>query len=281
MSNGNESQTSKPEPATQTSGGRTDYLRPALAAIGAALLVGLGPKLWEWVFDRRPPIELKVFVFSSAKGNEKIPGANVGVSAQGISPEAHVTNPDGVASFWFEAKSARKAIKMMVAREGFLTIPARESAVPIASTQETVFLDPVNTPVAAATPPSGASSPIAAASSPPAASSPTTASRPNPELPREVQRVFTSGPKASGLGKSWSEWYELCSEPAAAAYVVSATDFALRGDRSCGAWSECRQTRQTSASVCYQFRLQGHDEWFPPRPAFSEGILRVTFVRAH
>jgi hypothetical protein len=91
-------------------------------------------------------------------------------------------------------------------------------------------------------------------------------------------RIFTSGPKASGLGANWSSPYELCSEPPPAGYTIDSVDFALRGDRSCGAWAECAESKRTADVACWTFRPQGHNEWIPPREAFSEGILKVTFV---
>ena len=90
--------------------------------------------------------------------------------------------------------------------------------------------------------------------------------------------VTRSGPRPSGLGRSFSDEYTVCSEPLPNGARVISQRFVLTGDRSCGAWSMCTQLPNTADNrVCWSFRLQGHDEWFPPRPAFSEGVLEVTY----
>ncbi|URI11642.1 patatin-like phospholipase family protein [Aquincola tertiaricarbonis] len=87
---------------------------------------------------------------------------------------------------------------------------------------------------------------------------------------------ITSNERPSGLGRSYSEPYELCSPVLKEGQRIVASEFRLEGDRACGAWSECKPTVTTPQRVCWQFRLQGHDEWFPPRPAFSSGVLTLT-----
>lgn len=94
-----------------------------------------------------------------------------------------------------------------------------------------------------------------------------------------MEKLFQSGPKTSGSMKSFSGPYVLCSEPAPAGYAVVDAQFYLSGDRQCNAWSTCRQTEQTESRVCWEFTLQGHNEWAPPGQAFSEGFLRVVYAR--
>jgi hypothetical protein len=96
-------------------------------------------------------------------------------------------------------------------------------------------------------------------------------------LPKKSITV-DSGPKRSGVGKDWSEWYRLSTNPALAGYVIQKIEFWLSGDRSCGAWAECRQISANEATVVWEFRMQGHDEWGAPRQADSEGHLRVTYI---
>jgi hypothetical protein len=90
--------------------------------------------------------------------------------------------------------------------------------------------------------------------------------------------TFQSGQKVSGSGKNFSEWYALCSEPLPAGARIASYDFSLRGDRTCGSWAECRIVKSTSSEVCFEFRLQGHDELPPPGQRASEGVLSVTFA---
>jgi hypothetical protein len=77
------------------------------------------------------------------------------------------------------------------------------------------------------------------------------------------QRAIVSPLIQSFPGASWSPWVEVCAS-AGANEQVGVAQFRLEGDRSCGAWSECRETTHDSAKVCWQFRVQGHDEWRGP-----------------
>ncbi len=81
----------------------------------------------------------------------------------------------------------------------------------------------------------------------------------------------------SGIGSNWSGWYTLCTDTLPPDKVIGSTvRFRLEGDRQCGAWAECREAKRTPQAVCWEFRLQGHSEWFPPRPAYSRGILEFS-----
>jgi hypothetical protein len=96
------------------------------------------------------------------------------------------------------------------------------------------------------------------------------------EPPTKVAET-SSGPKLSGSGKDWSEWYQVKIGAAPAGYSVEKTEFWLSGDRTCGAWAECKELTKDETQVVWQFRLQGHDEWGAPRQANSEGHLRVFY----
>lgn len=216
--------------------------RAVLGAVGGALLVGFGPALWNSVFGHQPSIEYGVVVFSTADKAPAIAKATITLSIPTRQDQKHDTNPDGAAIFVLPATLGQKAATLRVSRDGFRPLE-REVTIPPSSAKETVYIDPLL-----------------------------------PPPPNEIPKVFSSGPKASGLGANLSEWYELCSDPASPGYRVGSVQFTLTGDRSCGAWSECKESRHTQDQVCYQFRLQGHNEWFPPRPAFSEGVLKVSFV---
>jgi hypothetical protein len=89
--------------------------------------------------------------------------------------------------------------------------------------------------------------------------------------------VTSSGPKMSGSGKDWSEWYQVRIGAAPPGYSVEKTEFWLSGDRTCGAWAECKELTRDEAQVTWEFRMQGHDEWGAPRQAISEGHLRVFY----
>jgi hypothetical protein len=115
------------------------------------------------------------------------------------------------------------------------------------------------------------------------------ANAPETNLLPKVSRVYRSGPKPSGAGKDFSPWWSQCSdEPPANGYLIESEHFELVGDRQCGAWSECKKVSQTPTKVCYEFRMQGHDEWTGPLhglipsgnpgQALSEGILTVVWA---
>jgi hypothetical protein len=93
--------------------------------------------------------------------------------------------------------------------------------------------------------------------------------------------VIRSGPRLSGARKAFSEWYELCSGELPRNSTIDTADFSLSGDRSCGAWADCREKtdKRTASQVCWEFRLQGHDEWPASGQAMSEGVLRIVILR--
>jgi hypothetical protein len=97
--------------------------------------------------------------------------------------------------------------------------------------------------------------------------------------PQPYAITVRSGPRPSGIGSGFSPWYELVSPPPEDGYVIDMdnTQFLLSGDRRCNEWSECQLRVVSAAQVVFMFRMQGHSEWFPPKPALSEGILRVQF----
>jgi hypothetical protein len=77
----------------------------------------------------------------------------------------------------------------------------------------------------------------------------------------DISKVYVSGYQKSGEGSNFSQWYAICATPPLDDYVVEFYSFSLEGDRSCGAWAECRLKVQTPTSVCYEYRMQGHSEW--------------------
>ena len=79
----------------------------------------------------------------------------------------------------------------------------------------------------------------------------------SPETKRIQKR---SGPQDSGKWAEFSQWYSLCSDPLPVGFRIVSHHFLLEGDRQCGAWAECRQTYSGSEKVCYEFRMQGHNE---------------------
>jgi hypothetical protein len=112
-----------------------------------------------------------------------------------------------------------------------------------------------------------------------------TAAATAPALP-DVTDIYRSGPQISGAGSNFSQPYDLCSGPPPAGYVIKSNRFMLAGDRQCGRWATCKETRNEATKVCWQFSLQGHEEQtgiFKPGEsgqAYSEGVLTVVWTRA-
>ena len=102
---------------------------------------------------------------------------------------------------------------------------------------------------------------------------------PKPGVPRpeELKVEKSSGLKASGVGSEFSDWYELCSGPAPQDYSYRDSKYWLTGDRECGKWAECRYGRADDSNVCFEFRLQGHNEGPGQGQGLSEGHLLVTY----
>lgn len=114
-----------------------------------------------------------------------------------------------------------------------------------------------------------------------------------PQKSTVVTSTCRSGLMASGRGKDFSQLYTLCSDspscsppPPGPEYSIQSERFELTGDRRCNAWSQCsRESSSTEKKVCYDFEMQGHDEWQGPLGlggsgvAYSEGILIVSWVR--
>lgn len=100
-----------------------------------------------------------------------------------------------------------------------------------------------------------------------------------PKTALNLQRIFSSGPRISGSGSGFSEWYSLCSDGIPQSATITNVSFLLSGDRRCGGWANCVETERTGNRVCYKFQLQGHNENPPPGQAFSEGILTVNYTQ--
>jgi hypothetical protein len=66
-----------------------------------------------------------------------------------------------------------------------------------------------------------------------------------------------SGPKRSGAGNNWSQWYRLGAGKAPSGYTLQNVEFWLTGERECGAGAECRELAKNDGQVLWEFRLRG------------------------
>lgn len=98
------------------------------------------------------------------------------------------------------------------------------------------------------------------------------------ETKPSITKVFSSGPRLSGVRKAFSPEYQLVSDPPPAGYKIGTFTYSLSGDRACNSWSTCRAAIEGDR-VVFRFSMQGHDEFFnSPGQAVSEGHLTVTYV---
>jgi LysM repeat protein len=89
----------------------------------------------------------------------------------------------------------------------------------------------------------------------------------------------------SGHGGDYSQWYDISSEPTPPRYSLTGVDFHLEGDRQCGSWAECHETRRDASGVTWAFRMQGHSEQtefvdgaIRGKAAASTGVLTTTYT---
>ncbi|MEP6505829.1 MAG: hypothetical protein ABJD97_21020, partial [Betaproteobacteria bacterium] len=85
-----------------------------------------------------------------------------------------------------------------------------------------------------------------------------------------------TAPRASGLGKAFSDVYSICTPDLPTRWHAIDVSFELGGDRRCGGWSTCR-TVTRGARTCAEFTLQGHEE-APYTVFYSQGTLRYRLV---
>lgn len=94
---------------------------------------------------------------------------------------------------------------------------------------------------------------------------------------KELTVSRSSGLKPSGAGKGWAS-HQLCAEtPPGYERIDGSVNFSLTGDRACGAWSECNVIRKDPANVCFEFKLQGHEEGPGDGVRMSEGHIQARY----
>lgn len=237
-----------------------------LAIVGAAAGV-IAKGGWERCCSEKPIyMPIAVVPLNGANG-ELVVGADVYLGIPEISSKQ--TDAFGIAHFENIPSSFRgRPGHVTVRKEGFL--PPKPNDYPI-TIQPRNWKDPFLVSIARIPPP------------PPPL--------PPPPVREKITQVYQSGPKPSGPGKSFSQWYMLCSRDPPPGYVIENAFFKLVGDRSCGGWANCGEdsASRSAIQVCWKFQMQGHEEWagahFGPfevsgrssSVAASEGILTVVW----
>jgi hypothetical protein len=205
----------------------------------------------EGITEARRQVTLQVNVFN-ASSSSGVASAFVRLSGEGIG-ESRQTDSAGRVTFELSAKLADRLARVQVEAS---TFQSKSDEVRLASgyKQYDIRLSPVQ-PVA-------------------------TTQNPVQPVETRMQRVFSSGPRLSGSGNGFSDWYSLCSEGIPTNARITNVSFALSGDRRCGAWANCRESERSASRICYQFQMQGHNESLPPGQASSEGILTVEYTQS-
>ena len=233
-----------------------------LAAIVLAALGALAAKVveqtWDYFFK---PFPLEVDVFTRVTQGKLVPAKNATVDLHLVAVEPKITDERGKA-LWKDLDPHPFAkMSIEVTLQGYHRVPGPPIAVRRRYGAVNIDLVPDET-----TQVGGPTSPVA-----------------------DVQKVYQSAPKPSGPSKQFGPWNELCStdDGLAPNFIIKAQHFELTGDRQCNAWSECRQTVNSPRRVCYEFRMQGHEEWTGPFHGFipsgnsgvalSQGILSLTW----
>lgn len=199
------------------------------------------------VEEARRQVVFQVNVFS-AGNSSGIASAAVRLTGDGVS-ESRQTDSTGRVTFELPAATDGRLVRLEAQAAGFES-KSEEARLKAGYRPHDIRLSPIQ--------------PVAAVPSP----APTLVAR---------QRVFSSQPRLSGAGGNFSDWYTLCSELPANARITNVS-FSLSGDRRCGAWANCRESSRSPSQACYQFQMQGHNEWPAPGQASSEGILTVDFL---
>jgi len=228
-----------------------------ISAVGVAA-IGIVPALLrkDAPPDDRSPLLVTITVFDPA--NVGVEGART-ILTMGSSVQESATDSFGRHTFEIQRELKGRVATISVSQAGFLP---RKIEVAVSHPEESREIHLARQEVHLAT------------------AAPTPSTTPPPNSHPTVQPVtdtFRSGPKPSGIGKDFSDWYDFCSPVFSPGTHVLAVSYRLEGDRQCGAWSDCGISQQTDTQVCMRFRLQGHDEVFPPRPFFSEAFLKVTY----
>src|ERR1022692_3808292 len=84
---------------------------------------------------------------------------------------------------------------------------------------------------------------------------------PAPIVMTTATETYSSDDIASGACEGYGGWGTVCSAAKPDGWTISYQNFALSGDRGCGAYSHCEPVGTiTDTKACYRFQTQGHNE---------------------
>jgi hypothetical protein len=240
---------------------RPNTPRDILLLVVGAVITAIVGYLWT-EYIQPQDVHLTINVFDSNTPHSPLKNATVGLDANDGHHEAP-TGPFGAVGFTLSHKDRHQKVTPTISLDGY-RVPEGKLQLPIALDSDLVVSNIVMEKIE--------EPPVENAQRPP-----------TPQI-ITTQEAYRSDPRPSGAGKDFSNWYTLCSPQKPAGWKLMNVTFTLVGDRSCGAWSECRPQSQNETQACWQFRMQGHDEQmglFRQNSGiqFSAGVLTVTWQR--
>lgn len=224
--------------STPESSGITSFTGKLVMLVVGSVLAAFGSYLWN-EFIKPKPLYVNIQVFDDQAPANALKGVAVWLGLNDV--ESKQTGDFGTVRFEIPHKHRSETVTPHLKLDGYSRIEGRSPDVVVLDRGElnAIFVMKKNGQVL----------------------SPSSKDHIAPAAPESLNwRVYSSGSEPSGPGASFSPWYELCSDPVPADWVIAESAFVLAGDRQCNAWSECKQTLNDSKKVCWQFRMQGHSE---------------------
>lgn len=222
--------------------GTASFIGKVFMLVLGAILAGLGGYLWN-EYIKPKPIYVNIQVFDDSTPANSLKNVAVWLGLKDVEPKQ--TGDFGVVRFEIPRKHRKEQVTPQLQLQGYSPIQGKspDKMTLDRSEMNVIFLLKKN------------ASPVS-----------------SPTLER---KTYSSGSRPSGPGASFSEWYELCSDPEPDGWTVEDSSFVLTGDRQCNAWSECKQTLKDPRKTCWQFRMQGHSE--QTGGLFNQGNTGIQF----
>lgn len=222
--------------------GAASFIGKLFMLVVGAVLAGLGSYIWS-EYIKPKPIYVNIQVFDDSTPPNSLKNVAVWLGLKDVEPKQTVDF--GVVRFEIPRKHRNEQVTPQLQLQGYSPIQGQnpDKVILDRSEKNVIFVLKKNAP------------PVSA--------------------PTFERKTYSSGSRASGPGSSFSQWYELCSDPEPDGWTIQESSFVLTGDRQCNAWSECKQTLNDPRKTCWQFRMQGHSE--QTGGLFNQGNTGIQF----
>jgi hypothetical protein len=213
-----------------------------LMLIVGAVLAGFGSYIWS-EYIKPKPLYVNIQVFDDSRPANSLKNVAVWLGLSDVEPKQ--TGDFGLVRFEVPRKHRREQVAPHLQLQGYSPIQGQNPDKMLLDRSEmsVIYVLKKDTPIVAS--------------------------------PTFERKIYSSGSRPSGPGASFSNWYELCSDPESDGWTITESSFVLTGDRQCNAWSECKQTESDTKRVCWQFRMQGHSE--QAGGLFNQGNTGIQF----